>query len=211
MYKSLFTEQYKPQSYETSAYLGKTSLFDVLNYKDAVDVLFIGDSHTDRADFYTMFNGMQVVSQGIGGDTSKGLLNRINKTKGFNPKVIVIEIGVNDLIQGAPVEEVVENYQLLIDGMKTIHPSSTIVIETIYPVTRSFEENDAFKVTCTNIRKVNAALKNIADERGLELIDTYTMLEDENGYLKEEYTCDGLHLTGNAYMKLQGEIQKILN
>ena len=80
--------------------MGRTSLFDDLENPDFVEVLFLGESLTERVDFYTLFVGRIIVQRGIGGDTSKGILNRLNKIIKITPYVIILEVGIIDLMLG---------------------------------------------------------------------------------------------------------------
>ena len=207
VYRTIVEQNPKPLSYETSAYMGRTSLFDVLEYPDTVDILFLGDSHTERADFQTTFKGKVVVQQGIGCDTSKGLLNRINLTESFIPKVIFLEIGINDLMQGESIDTITCNYETILEKLRLQHPTSRVYVETIYPISRSFEDNIQFYATRENIQEVNERIIQISKKKGCELLDTYKILSDEKGYLKDEYSCDGLHLTGAGYLALITEME----
>lgn len=80
--------------------MGRTSLFDDLENPDFVEVLFLGESLTERVDFYTLFVGRIIVQRGIGGDTSKGILNRLNIIIKITPYVIILEVGIIDLMLG---------------------------------------------------------------------------------------------------------------
>ena len=47
----------------------------------------------------------------------------------------------------------------------------------------------------------NAALKAMCERQGVTYIDLYPIFVDSDGNLKAEYTNDGLHLSGEAYLK----------
>lgn len=49
------------------------------------------------------------------------------------------------------------------------------------------------------IRRINEALKEMAKQKGVEYIDVYSHLIDEEGNLRLEYTVEGLHLTVEGY------------
>ena len=46
----------------------------------------------------------------------------------------------------------------------------------------------------------NRALEQVARRQRVTWIDLYPLFVDENGKLKAEYTNDGLHLLGPAYL-----------
>ncbi len=45
-----------------------------------------------------MFENNSVVNQGIGSDTTEGLVHRVDSIIRRNPKMIFLNIGINDLI-----------------------------------------------------------------------------------------------------------------
>ena len=186
-------------------------MFEKLNYPDSVDILFLGDSHTERADFYVLFSDYRVVSQGIGGDVSAGLLHRLPLTSDIKAKYIVLEIGVNDLIKGNSVDGLLGNYKEIIARLKKMHPSSRLIIETIYPVTEDFEKGEERYITKEKIKEANSEIKELARQNGCLLIDSYQQFSTKEGYLKDNYSCEGLHLKGEAYVWLRDEIIKTIN
>lgn len=157
-----------------------------------------------------MFKGKIIVQQGIGGDTSKGLLNRLSLTQGFTPKIIFLEIGINDLMQGVPIDTITCNYDAILERLILQHPTSRVYVESIYPISRSFEDNKQFYATRENIQEVNERIIQISKKKGCELLDTYKILSGEKGYLKDEYSCDGMHLTGAGYLALITEMENNL-
>ena len=64
-----------------------------------------------------------------------------------------------------------------------------------------------FYVTRDNIREANTRLGIIVKTTGSEMIDAY-IFSDREGYLNDDYSCDGLHLTGASYLALKEEIDK---
>ena len=54
----------------------------------------------------------------------------------------------------------------------------------------------------------NRALKEVARRQGVTWIDLYPLFVDDNGRLKAEYTNDGLHLMGPAYLVWRDAIKK---
>ena len=62
-----------------------------------VEVAFLGDSLTDLCDVKKYYQPYNVVNRGIGGDTTDGLLNRLDVSAyAFQPKVVVVLIGINN-------------------------------------------------------------------------------------------------------------------
>lgn len=50
------------------------------------------------------------------------------------------------------------------------------------------------------IVKINERIKNHAQDMGFTWIDLYSVMADDQGHLKREYTNDGLHLLAPGYV-----------
>ena len=68
-----------------------------------------GDSLTEGIDWRELFPDVKILNRGIGGDTSAGVLNRLDEVIGRHPKIVVLMIGANDLRMGVPVPQVAAN------------------------------------------------------------------------------------------------------
>lgn len=56
------------------------------------DVVFIGDSITDSAEWEDLFPSLKIANRGIAGDTTKGVLNRMDTIYSTNAKKAFIMI-----------------------------------------------------------------------------------------------------------------------
>ena len=48
-------------------------------------------------------------------------------------------------------------------------------------------------------RLINEGVRQFTDSHSIMYIDLFAPLIDEHGYLKEEYTADGIHLNSRGY------------
>lgn len=88
-------------------------------------------------------------------------------------------------------------YQKLLDAISAASPDTELILQSIFPVAASCRVIDA-----DMIKKANAEIKKLADERDLLYVDAGgAVLADENGYLRPEflYSEDGIHLNQAAY------------
>jgi lysophospholipase L1-like esterase len=53
-------------------------------------------------------------------------------------------------------------------------------------------------------------LKKLADEFGYDYLDVHSLLADDKGELKAEYTGDGLHLNAEAYEIWLAEVERVM-
>lgn len=69
-----------------------------------------------------------VVNAGVSGETSAGLLRRLDWLLGQDFDVIVLETGANDGLRGTPVEETRRNIQQIITRIRTTHPKARVLL-----------------------------------------------------------------------------------
>lgn len=183
-----------PESYSNPQYEQRLTLFEQVNTSDA-DVVFIGDSLTERGLWNEMFTDLNIVNRGIGSDTTEGVLERLDNALKLNPEKVFLEIGVNDLSLGIDQQITLDNFQKIIDKIKKEQPAPELFIQSVLPV-----RNDYSVVSNEDIDELNFSLEELAKVNGITFINTAEDLKDEGGGLKPEYTADGIHLKGEAYI-----------
>jgi len=61
-------------------------------------------------------SGFEVVNASVSGETTTGGRQRIMKTlKQFRPKIVIVELGANDGLRGAPIKDMETNLNYIID------------------------------------------------------------------------------------------------
>ena len=183
-------------------------------YKMDENIVFFGDSITNKYKVEEFFSNTYVINSGISGDKSEDLLNRMNDVYKYNPSKVFILIGINDLNNGIKEDEILNNIQKIINGIKTNRMHSKIYIESVYPINRDiFNEKDySFNEDISNdtIKKFNKKLKKLCKENDITYINVYDSLLDDNGNLKDVYTLEGLHLNDLGYFKVTSTINKYI-
>lgn len=61
-----------------------------------------------------------------------------------------------------------------------------------------------------DIRTVNAELKRLEEKIGIDFVEVYDTLCDEQGNLKIDYTTDGLHLSVEGYFAVYKMLKQAL-
>lgn len=144
------------------------------------------------------------LNQGISGETSRGLLNRLDLLDQTRPEAIFVMIGINDLIRGIPDETIVANQELIIRYLRRVHPRSKIIIQSILPHSAeqvTWEGRDRLlAIRNSRIRAINERLKAIAKQEDVIFLDLYPLFADSEGNLKRELSSDGLHLNPQGYL-----------
>lgn len=192
--------------YENPFYRDKTTHFETLP-KSEEDIIFLGDSLTDLCEWSEFFRNSRINNRGICGDTTEGILNRINNIVESKPQKLFLMIGINDLSQGRKVGDVLNSYKLILKSLQEQTPKTKVFIQSLLPVnTQSFPNRNP---ELTNkVIKVNATLQELAKEFSFQYIDLYSSFLDSNNQLDAQYTSDGVHLNGQGYLIWKKVIEK---
>ena len=190
-----------------SQYCVKDDNFDIRNYtyeslySYPTDVVFAGDSIIERCEWAEIYPEYSVKNRGVGGDVISGLTARMKLISYTKPKKIFILIGVNDLINGTDPQTVSDRYRTLMDTIAENLPETKVYFYSLLPVSRAFE--DTGYVYNSRIESTNEDLKALCEEKGYTYIDLYNVLKGDDGYLSEEDSKDGLHISGTGYKKFK--------
>ncbi|MCF0175748.1 MAG: family 20 glycosylhydrolase [Bacteroidales bacterium] len=165
------------------------------------EIVFFGDSITERGQWSEWFPGANVVNRGIGGDGIPGLIDALPLILEGKPEAIFIMIGVNDLIFSRRSEEnLVALYSEMLDMIEKVSPETKVYVESCLPVLESL--NTEWLVGKNQrIVKYNRLLRSFAAKRGITYIDSWSALQ-QDGSLQRLYTGDGIHLTPAGYQKV---------
>lgn len=151
------------------------------------------------------------LNQGISGEVSSGLLQRLQLFDRTQPETIFVMIGINDLIRGISNEDLVWNYRLIIRRLQRLHPQAEIVVQSILPhggEASTWEGRDRLlAIPNSRIRDINQKLEAIAQEEGVKYLDLQPLFADEQGNLRLELTTDGLHLSRQGYLVWRSALQ----
>ncbi len=186
------------QKYSTF-YMQRSSLFNKLSITSK-DIVFIGNSITNGAEWNELFPQKRVKNRGISGDTSEGVFDRLDAVVKGKPAKIFILIGVNDISREIKVETIVLNMKQIVEKIQKESPKTKIYIQSILPVNPDFE---MFKghMKPELIKEINQFYQNIAQKYKVNYIDLYShFLEDGTDKMNKKYTNDGLHLLGEGYL-----------
>ncbi len=143
------------------------------------------------------------LNQGISGEISAGLLDRLDIIAPTRPETIFIMIGINDLIRGIGSDTVLANQQLIMRTLRAAHPDSQIVVQSILPHAAeqaTWEGRDRLlEISNAQIRDLNRRLEAIATDENIHYLDLYSLVSDAQGNLHSDLTTDGLHLNEQGY------------
>lgn len=173
-------------------------------YSFPTDIVFVGDSLTQRCQWNELFPEYKVKNRGIGSDTTNGLLARLDSIIKTEPKILFVMIGINDIGLGIPEKETLNNISAIIEKLKTSLPESYIYVQSILPCGN--EKGDLYNEV---IQAYNKSIQQLVEGERCYYVDLYSLFEDENGYLKDEYNYDNVHITSSGYEIWYNKIYKI--
>ncbi|WP_246186104.1 GDSL-type esterase/lipase family protein [Phnomibacter ginsenosidimutans] len=171
------------------------------------DIIFLGNSITAGTDWMELLGRTDVRNRGISGDITYGVLERLDEVTEGKPAKVFILIGINDISRNIPDSLIMKNHRLMVQRIKQASPKTRIYIHTLLPVNNEFTQFKNHYNKDEHIAAVNAALKQMAKEEGITLIDLYPHFLGADNKLNKAYTIDGLHLTAAGY-KVWAEILK---
>ena len=192
------------------AYDQKVAMYRSLNVDSVPNgTVFVGDSITQDYNVYEFFKGKNVYNRGIGGDTSEGVLNRLDESVfSLKPKAVFLLIGTNDLVSPQfSLEKTMSNIQAIIKNLQAFDSSLKIHLLSILPVNRTIDATTVGLRNNSLIDKLNQQLKDL---KAVHFIDLYPSLLDANKNLSEKYTIEGLHLNAEGYRVITESLRKFV-
>jgi lysophospholipase L1-like esterase len=170
-------------------------------------VVFLGDSITQGwgGGLGAAFPGIKVANRGISGDTTRGVLIRLQEdVLALDPAAVVLLIGTNDLEEGATPEIVASNLKLILAGLRIHDPRMPIVLCQVFPSSAT-QKRPAEQIKALNAL-YRAAVKNDAQVTYLE---TWPLFADPAGDAKPSEFPDLLHPNEIGYAKWAAALRPV--
>jgi len=176
------------------------------NRKNSVFAVITGDSTSalfseDRLKKY--IPDFEVINRGIGGDTTSMMLRRLDEDiVSLQPRIIIIEIGGNDILGGRCLSSVLQNTEMIVNHLLKKLPNAEIIMVSIPPVV-------AWKAN-TITPFYNRQLEYLTEKNiRVSFMDLWPSLSDQNKpELKKDFhfflpggKLDYVHLNEEGYRK----------
>lgn len=163
------------------------------------DYIFLGNSITANTDWSELLSDSRAKNRGISADITFGILERLSDVTKGKPAKIFLLIGINDISRNIPDELIVRNYHRIVSRIRSESPDTKIYIHTLMPVNHTFNKFPNHYGKDEHILFVNEAIRKMADNKNVFVIDLYPAFLDKDKRLIAEFTHDGLHLTAAGY------------
>ena len=130
---------------------------------------------------------VEFVNFGVNGDSTRGMLGRIDaRVAPLDPDYVIVWGGINDLYGGFPPEDTMENLKALY--VKASEIGAEPIACTLTSVT-------GFDAMISPIRRLNEMIREHCSEGSILVADLFAATSDDGGRLEGQYSSDGVHLT----------------
>lgn len=144
-----------------------------------------------------------VANLGINGYTSDALIREeLPALDALAPEFVTVLIGVNDVVQGVPLERYEANVVDILDALLERLPPDRIVVVAIpdYTVTPAGADFGDPILQSASIQAENALMERLASQRGIAFVDIFDISREaaaDRGLVAD----DGLHPSGAQYAR----------
>ena len=165
----------------------RTKLFRTL--KKPADYLVAGDSITSDWDWHELLGVSSVANRSTRGETTDGLLARIDTLQAVKPKVTFLLIGINDITRGDEPADIAKRYRQIVRAI----PGKVYMV-SLHPCPLKWKRCEGLNPRIDALNQLNA---NISEGSLVEV--TY----------RDGYTYDGIHLGADGTATLADELRKL--
>ncbi len=181
-------------------YYQRNTLFEKLPINKK-DIIFLGNSITNGAEWAELFNNKHVKNRGISGDICAGVYDRLDYLTKGQPKKIFLLIGINDVNRGSSAEEITEGIEKIVLKIKQDSPRTRVYVQSLLPMNKTLGMFQSHTSKGDVVLKINELLLSKTESWGAEFINLYPhFVDSETGLMNIKYTNDGLHLLGEGYL-----------
>jgi lysophospholipase L1-like esterase len=175
--------------------------------QDQDALIFLGDSITDFwTDLPAYFPGVKIVNRGIAGDTTRGVLVRLQQDViALHPRGVVLLIGTNDLWEWASPDETVGNLKLILAALRDYNPRLPVVLCKLMPSAADLRRPS------DRLRKLNELYAQAAAAQPqVTVLDTWTLFASAKSEAKPEEFGDLLHPNALGYAQWAAALRPVL-
>jgi lysophospholipase L1-like esterase len=166
------------------------------------DIFMIGDSLVEQGgDWSQLLPEFRIGNRGIGGETTAGILSRLDEVIERKPKIIVLMAGINDIRIGVPPPDISLRIIQILQRIK--NAGIMAILQSTLPTADEPDSNAAVIV-------INDEMKRWCASNDTPFVDLRPVLAT-NGRLDSSISIDGLHINFVGYLKWRDALRPILN
>lgn len=176
--------------------------------KDKNAIVLLGDSITQGwgEDFSYWFPGLKIANRGISGDTTRGVLIRLqDDVLALEPQAVVLLIGTNDLEEKAEPETIAGNLKLILAALEKHNAKMPIILCEVFPSSASKSRPS------DKIKKINQLYAQaVKGNAQVTYLETWTLFADAKGDAIPAEFPDLLHPNLAGYAKWAAGLRPVL-
>lgn len=167
--------------------------------RDQGAVVFLGDSITQGwgDDMGASFGSLKVANRGISGDTTRGMLLRLERdVLAVHPRAVVMLMGTNDLEEGDDARDIASNVREIARRLVRQDPEMPILLCKVFP------SSETMRRSAKDIRRINGLCANYVKRiPQVTVLDTWSIFANEDGDATRAEFPDLLHPNEQGYKK----------
>jgi lysophospholipase L1-like esterase len=164
-------------------------------------ILMIGDSRIAQENWSILLSRNDVKNEAFGGAITQQILWNLERGQlNSEPKIVILEGGINDLLAGVPPQRVYENYLKMIEIFRA--KKIDVIINFVIYTTDN-------QVVNSCVLDLNSRLENFCTTHKIIWLDVNEQLSQDEKLL-EKYSSDGIHLNKAAYQIWAGKLNEKL-
>ncbi len=169
-------------------------------------VIMAGDSQIELGNWYELFAGGQAVRNcGLSSARIADVTRLVSAIGDRHPRLVVLMCGINDFFAGRTQAELIQDYDGLLETVRThLNPESIIVLSAM-PL-RASPVDHAGQAFNAKVARFNTALADVCRRQQARFLDVSPAVTDDRGGLAAGLTFDGLHLNPAGYHRLAAAI-----
>jgi lysophospholipase L1-like esterase len=175
--------------------------------QDRGSTVFLGDSITQGwgGGLGAAFPGVKVANRGISGDTTRGILLRLQEdVMALDPAAVVLLAGTNDLEEGAIPELIAGNLELILQALERHDARVPIVLCQVFPSAA------AKKRSAASIKAVNSLYLAVAKKHPrVTYLETWPLFAGPDGDATLAEFPDLLHPNEAGYAKWAAALRPV--
>ena len=177
--------------------IGLATVYRVLTQFEAAGLVLKHNFEGGTAVWNKYYKPLNACNYGVSGDKTENILWRLGEGKnmdGFNPRVCVLLIGINNLLQGSTPQNTAAGITAIVRELRKNHPDMKILLLGVFPCRPKPEDPIRQKVKDTN-----AAIAGLHDGKHIFYADIGSVFLEKDGTVSKEILRDYLHLSEKGY------------
>ncbi|MCB0805299.1 MAG: hypothetical protein KDC05_05830 [Bacteroidales bacterium] len=163
----------------------------------STDIVFLGDSLTEGFNLSHFFPEKKPINRGISGDTTTGVIYRLEEITQAKPLAVFLMIGINDLFHGVLPDKIYSNIVTILELIHDKSFGTHIYLQSLLPVNEEHLFTDVG--INTMIYALNDRLRKYCKDKKFKYIDLHSEYLNRSGEMDQQFTFDGVHLSEKGY------------